>query len=192
MEFNTIGRFPDDQEIVAIIGPRKPSSDSPHAEVLQHIRDCEVAYKLAQAAVKKGIAVLSGLASGIDTAAHLGSLDQGGITIAVVPFGLSAPVYPPENTPLFKKIISNKGCILSQFHAQQRVRKWTFVARDKTQAILSQKIIVVGTFPPNGIITGGTKHCAGWALKLGKPLYHYSEVDCQYRITWGHQVMIGK
>lgn len=192
MLLNFLGNFPKDKEIIAIIGPRRPTRNSFLYDTEQHTRDCEVAYQLAQEAARKGIVVLSGLAEGIDTAAHLGCLNEGGITVAVVPFGLNAPVFPKENTQLYKRIIENNGCIVSQFNSEQKAVKWSFVARDKTQAILSEKIIVVGTFPPIGLITGGTKHCANWAQKMGKPLYHYREFKGQYIILKDNDIQIEK
>ncbi|AEF94316.1 SMF family protein [Desulfotomaculum nigrificans CO-1-SRB] len=185
------GKFPADKEIIAIIGPRGPSNNC-SAEIIQHQRDCAMAYELARQAAKKGIVILSGLASGIDTAAHLGCLDEGGLTVAVVPFGLSAPVYPPENEKLAKDIINYGGCLVSQFAPEQPAVKWTFVARDKTQAMLSDKVLVVGTFPPNGVITGGTKYCARWARKLGKPLFHYRQIGNSFVVLRDKEVLIQK
>lgn len=186
------GVFPEGKEIIAIVGPRAPSENGLYTELAQHKRDCQVAYQIARMAAKKGIVVLSGLASGIDTAAHQGCLDEGGITVAVLPFGLDARVYPPENLQLTHRILTNSGCLVSQFKPEQLAAKWTFIARDKTQALLSHKIFVVGTFPPEGIIIGGTKHCAHWARKIGKPLYHYRQINNQYRIFENAQVLIDK
>ena len=186
-----LGEFPAaEQEIIAIIGPRRPNCNPNSEEMQQHRQDCTMAYELAKQAAKKGIAVLSGLATGIDTAAHLGCLDGGGKTVAVVPFGLAAPIYPKENISLYKRILNSGGCILSQFKPEQPAVNWSFVARDKTQALLAHKILVVATFPPLGLITGGTKHCAYWARKLAKPLYHYRQVNGQYLVFKDDEVLI--
>ncbi|CCO09396.1 DNA-processing protein DprA [Desulforamulus hydrothermalis] len=190
MNLNYLGNFPFEKQVVAIIGPRPPAPGCSLVELLQHRRDCAMAYQLAGQAAAKGFVVLSGLASGIDTAAHWGCLDAGGITVAVVPFGLQAAVYPAENQFLMQTIVGRGGCIVSQFSPEQPAAKWTFVARDKTQAQLSEKIIVVGSFPPNGLINGGTKHCARWARKLSKPLYHYREINGRYVVLQDAQVMI--
>ncbi|MEG6511454.1 DNA-processing protein DprA [Desulforamulus ruminis] len=180
MIFHCSGLFPENKKVIAIVGPRRPPLEDPSS--IQHLRDCHMAYTLARQAAKKGLVVLSGLATGIDTAAHNGCLDEGGITVAVVPFGLSAPVYPPENKDLAVKIMQRGGCLLSPFKSGQSTAKWTFVVRDKVQAMLSSKVLVVGTFPPDGIITGGTRHCARWARNLGKPLYHYLEMNGFYLV----------
>ncbi|GAB6180728.1 hypothetical protein JCM14036_20470 [Desulfotomaculum defluvii] len=190
--YHYLGNFPEYKEIIAFIGPRRPAKGSSPIEILQHQRDCAMAYSLARQATRKGIVVLSGLATGIDTAAHLGCLDEGGITVAVVPFGLAAPVFPSENYHLYQRIVSNGGCIVSQFKLEQPAVKWTFIARDKTQSLLSSKIVVIGTFPPTGIITGGTKYCAMWARKLGKPLFHYREFQDKYMVYKDDQVLIEK
>ncbi|ABO50449.1 Rossmann fold nucleotide-binding protein involved in DNA uptake-like protein [Desulforamulus reducens MI-1] len=190
--YHYLGFFPENKEIIAIIGPRRPIKGSSASEILQHQRDCDIAYHLAQQAARKDVVVLSGLATGIDTAAHLGCLDAGGITVAVVPFGLSAPISPAENRSLFHQIVHKGGCIVSQFKPKQPAAKWTFIVRDKTQAELSSKIVVVGTFPPNGLIVGGTRHCALWGRKMGKPLFHYREFNGQYVIYKDQQVSIGE
>ncbi|SHE42282.1 DNA processing protein [Desulforamulus putei DSM 12395] len=190
MKLNFLGKFPYDKQIIAIIGPRRPAPGCSPLEMQQHQRDCAMAYKLAGEAAKKGIVVLSGLASGIDTAAHWGCLDAGGITVAVVPFGLQSAVFPAENQFLYQNIVTRGGCIVSQFDPDQPAVKWTFVARDKTQALLSEKILVVGTFPPDGVITGGTKHCARWARKMAKPLYHYRENNGHYVVLRDADVQI--
>lgn len=188
--YQCLGVFPANKEIIAIIGPRRPARGSSPEAIIQHQRDCEMAYLLARLAASKNIVVLSGLASGIDTAAHLGCLAGGGITIAVVPFGLAAPIFPPENHHLYQRIVAAGGCIISQFKPDQPAVKWTFIARDKTQALLSEKILVVGTFPPAGIITGGTKHCAMWARKMGKSLFHYREYQGKYNVYTNDDVII--
>lgn len=188
--YQFLGVFPKHKEIIAIIGPRRPAQDSSPVALQQHQRDCAMAYYLARRAASKNIVVLSGLATGIDTAAHLGCLDGGGITIAVVPFGLAAPIFPPENYNLYQRIISEGGCIISQFKLDQPAAKWTFIARDKTQALLAEKILVVGSFPPLGIISGGTKHCAKWARKMAKPLFHYRESQGRYNIYTNDEVII--
>ncbi|GAB6157559.1 hypothetical protein JCM39194_07590 [Desulfotomaculum varum] len=190
MNLNYLGKFPFEKQVVAIIGPRPPAPGCSSGEILQHQRDCAMAYQLAAQAAAKGLVVLSGLASGIDTAAHWGCLDAGGITVAVVPFGLQAAVFPAENQFLMQNIVGRGGCIVSQFSPEQPAVKWTFVARDKTQALLSEIIIVVGSFPPNGVISGGTKHCARWARKLSKPLYHYREINGRYMVLQGDRIKI--
>jgi len=192
VELHYLGQFPYGKECIAIVGPRNPSGGCHPSLLLQHRRDCEMAYELARRAAKKGIVVLSGLATGIDTFAHMGCLDGGGITVAVVPFGLSAPVYPPENKLLANKIISGGGCLVSQFQPHRYAATWTFIARDKTQAVLSDKVFVVGTFPPDGVITGGTKYCAAWAMKLGKPLYHFRQIGSEYIVLKDREVLIDR
>jgi predicted Rossmann fold nucleotide-binding protein DprA/Smf involved in DNA uptake len=86
---------------VAIVGTRRPSP-----------RGVRFTEDLASALARRGVAVLSGGAKGIDTAAHRGTLAAGGITVVVAPAGLDHP-FPKENAALFKQIIDSGGAYLS-------------------------------------------------------------------------------
>lgn len=93
---------PEDELALAIVGTRKASNYGAQA-----------AYKFAQQLVSNGITIISGLAQGIDTAAHKGALDGGGRTVAVIGCGLDI-VYPRENQKLHDAIIEN-GAVISEF-----------------------------------------------------------------------------
>src|SRR2546421_4305295 len=92
-----------DQHAIAIIGSRRTTHYG-----------MESAKKLSYQLAYAGLTVISGLARGIDTAAHQGALAAKGRTIAVIGSGLSK-VYPPENAALAEKIRSGSGAILSEF-----------------------------------------------------------------------------
>ncbi len=87
---------------IAIVGSRNATSYG-----------LKTAYDLAKSLAKRGITIISGLARGIDTAAHKGAIDGGGRTIAVLGCGIDV-VYPPENKKLIKEII-NCGAVISEF-----------------------------------------------------------------------------
>jgi len=95
------GRLPD-QPMVAVVGSRNASRYGLSA-----------ARRLSGDLVLSGAAVVSGLARGVDTAAHQGSLEQQGLTVAVLGSGLGR-IYPPENIPLAGKIAEN-GALVSEF-----------------------------------------------------------------------------
>jgi DNA processing protein len=122
-----------DWRAVAVVGTRACSDDGRR-------RAARLGRELAEA----GVTVVSGLALGIDTAAHLGALAAGGRTIAVVGTGLSH-TYPPENRALQERIITSGGAVLSQFWpdfgGSQGGR--SFLERNRTMADLTLATLVV-------------------------------------------------
>jgi DNA processing protein len=88
------------------------------------------AKRMATGLVEAGIVVYSGLALGIDSAAHVATLDAGGRTVAVLGHGIASKVYPAANDVLAKRIIHQGGAVLSQFWPLARPAKWTFPRRN--------------------------------------------------------------
>lgn len=105
----------------------------------------EMAFLLAKEAVELGVVVISGLARGIDTAAHQGALSISGIavgnTIAIIGSGLNK-IYPSENIPLTEQI-SKKGCIVSELPLNTPPSKMQFPRRNRLVAVLSMGILLV-------------------------------------------------
>ena len=93
-----------------------------------------VSYQLAYA----GLTVISGLARGIDTAAHQGALAAKGRTIAIIGSGLSK-LYPPENAGLAEKIRNGNGAILSEFSMEIEPDRQTFPMRNRIISGWSQE-----------------------------------------------------
>lgn len=89
-----------------------------------------------------GCAVISGMARGIDTAAHWGALDAGGRTIAVLGNGLSQ-IYPPENADLARRIIDGHGAVVSEFPMNMRPWRTSFPQRNRIVAAWSRATMVV-------------------------------------------------
>ena len=114
---------------VAIVGTRRPTSYG-----------TEVAQVLGRGVSVSGLALVSGMAIGIDAAAHRGALAGGGRTIAVLP-GCAAEPYPKTNQSLYKQILRD-GVAISELGAGASVRKWTFIARNRIIAALSELTIV--------------------------------------------------
>jgi len=100
-----------------------------------------VAGRLASQLALRGITVVSGLAAGIDTAAHQSVLDVGGRTVAVLGCGIDR-VYPKRNQGLYDAITGH-GAILSEYPIGTSPAKWTFPQRNRILAGLSRGIVVV-------------------------------------------------
>ena len=100
-----------------------------------------VAARLSSQLAMKGIAVVSGLATGTDTAAHQGALDVGGRTIAVMGCGVDR-VYPKRNQDLYDRI-AETGTILSEYPLGTRPAKWTFPQRNRIISGLCRGVVVV-------------------------------------------------
>ncbi|HZO35666.1 MAG TPA: DNA-processing protein DprA [Solirubrobacteraceae bacterium] len=102
----------------------------------------EMARSLGRALAGAGVPVVSGLALGIDAAAHAGALDAGGPTIAVLAGGADRP-YPRSSASLHRRIVAGGGCVVSEMPAGFVPFKWGFPARNRTIAGLADLTVVV-------------------------------------------------
>jgi DNA processing protein len=125
------------EDPVAIVGARRAS---PYG--------LDVARSLARGLSAAGITVVSGMAVGIDSAAHLGALDAGGRTIAVLPSGLDRP-YPRSSRGLYRRILS-VGAAVSEIPPGAGVWRWMFPARNRVIAGLSAMTVLVEARPGSG------------------------------------------
>jgi DNA processing protein len=116
---------------VAVVGARRPT---PYGEA--------VAERLAGDLAGAGVGVVSGLAAGIDAAAHRGCLDAGGYTVAVLGTGVDL-VYPAANGPLSARILNQGGALVSQFADGTPPHRHNFPRRNWTIAALSAVVVVV-------------------------------------------------
>ena len=133
----------EDALAVAIVGARRAS---PYG--------LEVAERLASDLAARGVTIVSGLARGIDTAAHRGALAANGRTIAVLAHGLDQ-VYPPENRALADEIEAH-GAVVSQFGPGEPPHKGHFPTRNRTIAGLALGVVVVEAAERSGaLITAG-------------------------------------
>ena len=121
-----------DARAMAIAGTRHPSPEG-----------IEQAHDLSGAFVAAGITVVSGLAEGIDTAAHQGALASGGRTVAVLGHGALVPVYPPSNAALVHEIAHSGSAIVSQFWPWTPPSRQTFPQRNATSSALALGTVVV-------------------------------------------------
>jgi DNA processing protein len=138
------GRFADEDALaVAIVGSRAATSYG-----------LAVAERLAADLAARGVTVVSGLARGIDSAAHRGALRAGGRTIAVLGSGVDV-IYPPENRRLAGEIASH-GAVVSQFEPGTRPLSGHFPARNRVIAGLALAVVVVEAAEKSGsLITAG-------------------------------------
>jgi len=143
-----------DVNSVAIVGSRKMSSYGR-----------EVAQKFSAELASFGVTIISGLAKGIDTAAHMGALSVGGRTIAVLGQGLDS-VYPPENADLAEKIIKSDGAILSEYPLGMPALPINFAIRNRIVSGLSAAVVVI-----EGAEKSGTLLTASHAAEQGKTVF---------------------
>lgn len=100
---------------------------------------------------KKDITIISGLARGIDSFAHIGALGAVGKTIAVVGNGLDI-VYPKENRKLEREIVEKGGCIVSEYPLGTKPHKMNFPARNRIISGLSKGILVIEAKEKSGTL----------------------------------------
>jgi DNA processing protein len=144
---------PGDARAVAIIGTRRPS---PHALARAH--------RAATALADAGITAVSGLAAGIDSAAHTATLDAGGRTIAVIATGLQH-AYPAGNADLQARI-AREGAVITQFAPNTLPARRNFPIRNAITAGLALATLLIdATHDSGSLIT--TRH----ALRYGRPVY---------------------
>jgi DNA processing protein len=125
----------------------------------------ESAKKLAYQIAYAGLTVISGLARGIDTAAHQGALAAKGRTIAVIGSGLSR-LYPPENQALADKIRNGNGAIVSEFSMEIEPDRQTFPMRNRIISGWSHGVLVV-----EAGLNSGALITASQALEQGRSVY---------------------
>ncbi|GAC1658158.1 MAG: hypothetical protein NVS4B3_25320 [Gemmatimonadaceae bacterium] len=123
------------------------------------------AARVARDLVRGGYTVVSGLARGVDAAAHIAALDAGGRTAAVMGTGIERR-YPAANRVLADRIVASGGALLSRFLPQQPPTVWTFPHRNVVTAGLSLAIVIVEA----GAISG-TRRMAYDALRQGRAVF---------------------
>ncbi|MDX6689373.1 MAG: processing protein [Solirubrobacteraceae bacterium] len=120
----------DDAVAVAVVGARRAGPDG-----------LEVARGLGRGLAAAGVTVVSGMALGIDSAAHAGALEVGGPTLTVLAGGADVP-YPPSKRGLYRAIVGGQAAI-SEMPPGMRPWRWCFPARNRTIAGLASLTIVV-------------------------------------------------
>lgn len=121
-----------------------------------------VAEDLGSALAAAGLVVVSGMAFGIDSAAHRGALDAGGPTIAVLAGGADVP-YPPSARGLHRTILERGGAVVSEHEPGTKPARWGFPARNRIMAALGAMTVVV-----EARVRSGSRITADKALALGR------------------------
>lgn len=146
------GQLPSErQPTVAIVGTRRPTSYGR-----------EVALDLASSLAKKGFAIISGLALGIDSIAHRAALEVGGTTLAVLGNSVDI-IYPRSHADLADNIIKSGGAILSEYDPPTEPRGYQFLERNRIVSGLADAVIVV-----EAAARSGTLSTAAHALEQGR------------------------
>lgn len=143
-----------DSRSVAVVGTRKPTEDG-----------LRRAQRVAASLTDIGVTVLSGLAAGIDTAAHTSTLAAGGRTVAVLGSGFDH-IYPRANRGLADRILERGGAIVSQFLPDQHPAQWTFPLRNVVMSGLSLATVVIEAGE-----TSGARIQARSALQHGRTVF---------------------
>ena len=147
------GRFEFTQPNVAIVGSRRTT-----------LYGQSVAKRFGMELGRLGFCVVSGLARGIDTAAHDGALSVGGKTAAVLGTGIDI-IYPPENLALYRRIEA-EGAVLAEFPFGRRADRQSFAMRNRIVAGMCEATVVVESH-----VDGGAMITARFAGEQGRLIF---------------------
>jgi DNA processing protein len=176
------GELIQDDVAVSVVGSRKAS-----------LRGLEIAASIARALVRRNLTVVSGLAAGIDTAAHGAALDEGGRTVAIIGTGITQ-YYPKTNRQL-QDMIADKGLVLSQFWPDAPPTRSSFPMRNAVMSGYGVASVIVEASEHSGariqarlavehgrpvILTDGVVEATVWGRELtGQPDVHVASSTAQ-------------
>lgn len=121
-----------------------------------------VTSELAGTLARRGVVIVSGLALGVDSIAHRAAVDSGGLTIAVLPSGLTR-IYPAGHHGLAKQIIESGGLLVSEYEPEATPHQGSFIARNRIIAGLCDGLLITEAAEASGSL-----HTARFALEQGK------------------------
>ena len=147
-----------DLPFAAVGGTRKPTEKARQA-----------AFRLGAELALAGVPVVSGLARGIDGAAHWGAVKTGGISIAVEATGVDR-VYPIRHRELASRILENGGALLSEYPPETELRPFRFPERNRLISGLARTVVVVQAPQRSGALI-----TADYALEQGRDLLVHRE-----------------
>lgn len=140
-----------DTPAVAVVGGRRASSYA-----------LEEAHEIGRSLAVAGIPVVSGLALGVDGAAHRGTLAGGGRPVAVLASGADVP-YPRSHRRLYAQVIEAGGAVISELPPGTTARAWAFPARNRIMAALARMVVVVEAAENSGTLITAT-----FATQIGR------------------------
>lgn len=142
------------KDSIAIVGTRKSTEYGQ-----------KYAKKFAEELSKRGMCIVSGLAVGIDTIAHINSMKEQGKTIAVLGSGFNK-IYPEENKMLFNQILENNGCVVSEYPPDEEMDKANFPKRNRIISGIS-----LGTLVIEATYRSGSTITAKYAIEQRKEVF---------------------
>ncbi len=145
---------------VAIVGTREPTDFG-----------AKVARRCGASTARDGLVVVSGLAKGVDQAAHEGCVEAGGRGVAVMAHGLD-DVQPRSASLLARRLVETGGCLVSEYPPGAEAERRRFVERDRIQSGLSDAVMIV-----EADLGSGTMHTARFAAAQGRPIACLSHPD---------------
>lgn len=148
------GTLLPDEKSVAIVGSRRETRYGRTQ-----------AFQIARELAENGVTVVSGLARGIDTAAHEGALAGGGRTVAVLGNGIDS-VYPEDNKALADRIIAQGGALISEFPLGAEPLAYHFPIRNRIISGMSAALLLI-----EGHAKSGTMITAGYAAEQGREVF---------------------
>lgn len=157
---------------IAVVGTRHPS---PYG--------AGMAEMLSRDLARRGVAILSGMARGVDTAAHKGALEAGGTTVAVWGTGIDV-IYPKENKRLAEDIVASGGAILSEFPMGTFPAPQNFPIRNRTLSGMSVGVLVV-----EAAEYSGTRITARCAIEQSRDVYAVPG-NVTNKNAWGPNTLI--
>jgi len=161
----------DDTNSVAVVGSRNASEYG-----------IKVTQEISRNLASLGVTIVSGMARGIDSTAHVAVIQGGGRTVAVLGSGLDV-IYPPENRRLFEKITEN-GAVVSEYPLGTRPNSYNFPPRNRIISRFSLGVLVVEASPKSGsLIT------AKLALDQGRDVYAVPGNVYSYKAKGTHSLL---
>ena len=145
---------------IAIVGTRSPTDYG-------RLKSRELARDLT----RKGYTIISGLAFGVDEEAHMGALDAGGTTVAVLASSVD-DITPLSNEPLAHDILMHGGAMVSEYTPKDKVTRANFVHRNRIIAALAKATIII-----EGAKESGTRHQARFAAELDRRIFVLKPID---------------
>lgn len=159
------------QPRVAIVGSRTASDEG-----------LKRAAKISRLLVERGAIVVSGLAAGIDTAAHRSAIDAGGRTVAVIGTPLDES-YPKANADL-QRLIAEQHAVLTQFPSGYPTTRANFPMRNLTMALVVCASVIVEAGDTSGALSQGWE-----ALRLGRMLFIMESVVNNPKLKWPREML---